>query len=503
MAGIQDKPENTPNWPQDDRVAYISPLDWLDYAGLAIDAVERGHIELSMPEGQEKDSARLVNNIYTAIDVVMAAIPGGGSGGPALRAAMATSHETAEVAWKAIPDPVKQRLIKQIAQGMDWSIGKTNQALNVLFSQQIVEVRNRDGQSIYNAPPEPPQDPSPEEIEKARKNAASELRESMGKGNDTREKKGQSRLEDWQPKEGYAAHHVVLFQVPKDVRGPYVQKAQDILKKYKIELNSQFNGVYLPGAEVSGARETPHLNVHTEEYVRNVSQRLQQAEQRPGNPRSNILNELGRIRQELIHHTFPYKTSELQQDNNRRPSIPAVDSPELIAQARVINPVLYEAVDMLQDVIAKQKEITQIASQYPSVPMVKRQEQTWNVRDSNLQLLDSDYNRAYQAAAVTEQWLNRQGIKEENGDLTTAGRDFSAMRIGNIDTLYQASSQYPLVTYNHDTGQLTQMQPISADEGRLISEQEARCQEQIARENAQQNSGPGNAQIEYGQIEYG
>jgi hypothetical protein len=142
MAGTQDNLENTPNRPQDDRVAYLSQLDWIDYAALAIDGIERGHIELTMPEGKEKDSARLVNNIYTAIDVVMAATPGGGGGGPALRAAMATSHEAAEAAWKTIPDPVKQRLVEQVAQGINWSLSNTNYAVNVLFSQQFISMRN-------------------------------------------------------------------------------------------------------------------------------------------------------------------------------------------------------------------------------------------------------------------------------------------------------------------------------------------------------------------------
>jgi hypothetical protein len=51
---------------------------------------------------------------------------------------------------KAIPDPIKQRLTQQVVEGMNWSLGKTNQTLNVLFSQQIVEVRNRAGQTIYD-----------------------------------------------------------------------------------------------------------------------------------------------------------------------------------------------------------------------------------------------------------------------------------------------------------------------------------------------------------------
>jgi A nuclease family of the HNH/ENDO VII superfamily with conserved AHH len=502
MAGTQDNPENTPKRLQDDRVAYISPLDWLDYAALAVDAAERGHIELTMPEGKEKDSARLVNNIYTAIDVVMAATPGGGGGGPALRAAMATSHEAAEAAWKTIPDPVKQRLVEQVARGMNWSLGKTGQALNVLFSEKVVEVRNRDGQTTYNAPPEPPKEPSAEEIEKARKQAAGELRKRMDKGNKAREDARQPELEEWKFKEGYQAHHVVLFQVPKNVLGPYVKQAQELLKKYKIELNSQFNGVYLPSNKVPGAKETPHQNVHTEEYAKTVFQRLQQAEQRQGNPRSNILNELGRIRQELIHHTFPYKTSELQQDNNRRSPLSAIDSPELIAQARAINPALYEVTDKMPRLIAKQNEISEIASQYPRVPIVMRQEQNWNVRtaEPDLKQRDPGYAQAYQAAAVTQRWLNKEGSEAAGGELVTVSEIFTAMRSGNVDTLYQASSQYPIVEYDRSTGRLTQLQPMSVEESKLLSQQAEQEQQKIAQKNAPQKA---QEQIEYSQMEYG
>jgi A nuclease family of the HNH/ENDO VII superfamily with conserved AHH len=506
MAGTQDNQENTPNRPQDDRVAYLSPLDWVDYAALAVDGIERGHIELTMPEGAEKDAARLVNNIYTAIDVVMAATPGGGGGGPALRAAMATSHEAAEAAWRTIPDPAKQRLIQQVARGMDWSLGKTGQALNVLFSERVVQVRNHDGQTTYNAPPEPPKEPSAEEIEKARARAAGELRKSMEAGNDARKNERKPKLEEWKFKEGYDAHHVVLFQVPKNVLGPYVKQAQELLKKYKIELNSQFNGVYLPSSKVPGASETPHQYVHTEEYAKNVFQRLQQAEQRQGNPRSNILNELGRIRQELIHHTFPYKASELQQDNNRRLSIPAIDSPELIAQARAINPVLYEAMDMMPAILAEQREIIAITSQYPPVPIVMRQEQNWNVRtaEPNLKQQDPSYAQAYQAAAVTQRWLNREGSKAAGGELVTVGEHFTAMRSGNVDTLYQASSQYPIVEYDRSTGRLTQLQPMSGEESMVLSVQAEQEKQQIAQETAQRNAPPPvQEQREYGQMEYG
>jgi hypothetical protein len=81
-----------------------------------------------MPEGQQKDAARFMNTLFTAIDVVMAALPGGG-GGPAFRAAMATSREAGTAAWKALPESVKIGLIKEIAKHMNWPLGKVQNVI--------------------------------------------------------------------------------------------------------------------------------------------------------------------------------------------------------------------------------------------------------------------------------------------------------------------------------------------------------------------------------------
>jgi hypothetical protein len=122
---------------QDTQVAWLAPTDWVDYAGLAIDVIERAHIEFTMPEGKEKENARLMNTLFTAIDVAFAAFPGAGGGGPALRAAMAVSHESGVAAWKAVPADVKAEIIRQVVQGMNWSVNKTSQVLDVMFSKGV------------------------------------------------------------------------------------------------------------------------------------------------------------------------------------------------------------------------------------------------------------------------------------------------------------------------------------------------------------------------------
>ncbi len=260
----QDPSSIDRNSPQ---LAYISPLDWLDYAGLAWDAVERVHIEITMPKGREKESARLLNNIYTAIDVVMAAIPGGGGGGPAFRAAMATSHEAGVAAWKALPDSAKAELIKQVAQGMNWSLIKTQQAMNVLFS-----VRSNT--------------PAPQQGDDSnRGNAGKVLGNNMEKANDQLKKKGLPPEPGWVPKPGYAAHHIVPYTegaYKGGVRGPFVERAQAVLKKFNIGINQAENGVFLPHnkdvrIDARNGGGAYHPKVHTAAIYKELAEKLEKA----------------------------------------------------------------------------------------------------------------------------------------------------------------------------------------------------------------------------------
>jgi A nuclease family of the HNH/ENDO VII superfamily with conserved AHH len=251
------------------QLAYFSPLDWLDYAGLAWDAVERVHIETTMAEGREKESARLLNNIYTAIDVVMAAIPGGGGGGPAFRAAMATSHQAGVAAWKALPDSAKQRLMEQVARGMNWSLIKTQQAMNVLFSVR----------SNTPAPQQGDGDGS------NRDNAAEVLGSNMKEANKQRLQDRKPTEPGWVKKEGYAAHHIVPYTEGAyggSKRGPFVERAQAVLKKFNIGINQAENGVYLPHnkdvrIDAQNGGGAYHPRVHTAAIYEELANKLEKA----------------------------------------------------------------------------------------------------------------------------------------------------------------------------------------------------------------------------------
>jgi hypothetical protein len=260
---IDKTPEKADNSTQ---LAYFSPLDWLDYAGLAWDAVERVHIETTMPEGREKDSARLMNNLYTAIDAVMAAIPGGGGGGPALRAAMATSHEAGVAAWKALPDLVKVAIAKQVAQGMNWSLVKTQQAVNVLFS-------------VRSNTPSPQQDDG-----SSRDSAGKILGSNMDASNKRLKQKNKPTEPGWERQDGYAAHHIVPYTKEAyagDKRGEFVKRAQAVLEKFKVGINEAANGVFLPGKDVRvdsrNGGGAYHPKVHTATIYKELADKLEKA----------------------------------------------------------------------------------------------------------------------------------------------------------------------------------------------------------------------------------
>ena len=109
---------------------WIAPTDWLDYIGLAVDVGERIYIELSYEEGQEKDYKRFINNLYFAIDLILAALPGAGGGGLAFRA----SHKLAVAGWGAIPTTAKIKVSKEVAKQMGWSLSKATQMINIYFN---------------------------------------------------------------------------------------------------------------------------------------------------------------------------------------------------------------------------------------------------------------------------------------------------------------------------------------------------------------------------------
>lgn len=109
--------------------AWVAPTDWLDYIGLAIDLGERVYIELAYEEGQEKNFQRFVNNMFIAIDLAMAALPGAGGGGLLARA----SHGAAVAAWGVVPASAKVRVAEEVAKRMGWTTVKAVHMIGMYF----------------------------------------------------------------------------------------------------------------------------------------------------------------------------------------------------------------------------------------------------------------------------------------------------------------------------------------------------------------------------------
>jgi hypothetical protein len=123
------------------KLAWLSPLDALDYLGLGLDVLERAYIEIGMKPGQEKEFARFSNTLYFAIDAAMAILPGAGGGGLAIRA----SHEVGVAAWHALPASSKAKVIQELAKNMGWSATRASQAVNVFFSMKAGKGSGKDG----------------------------------------------------------------------------------------------------------------------------------------------------------------------------------------------------------------------------------------------------------------------------------------------------------------------------------------------------------------------
>jgi hypothetical protein len=94
---------------------------------------------------------------------------------------------------------------------------------------------------------------------------------------------------------GTEAHHLIS----RYAKG--ADEARSILKRHGVDLDSHWNGVYLPGKGAQ-ARGAIHSHVHTNSYSEAVVNRLLDAETRG---RAHVLRELQRIRGGLIDGTFP------------------------------------------------------------------------------------------------------------------------------------------------------------------------------------------------------
>ena len=94
---------------------------------------------------------------------------------------------------------------------------------------------------------------------------------------------------------GTVPHHLVSrFDTRAD-------SARSILSKHGIDLDSHWNGAFLP-TRGSSARGAIHNNLHTNAFYETVTARLRKAD---AGGRAHVLRELQKIRSELLDGTFP------------------------------------------------------------------------------------------------------------------------------------------------------------------------------------------------------
>jgi hypothetical protein len=93
---------------------------------------------------------------------------------------------------------------------------------------------------------------------------------------------------------GTVPHHVVSRFDGRAAR------ARAVLSKHDIDLDSHWNGVFLP-SRGSSARGAIHNNVHTTAYYDVIAERLNRAD---AGGRASVLRQLQRIRGELLDGTF-------------------------------------------------------------------------------------------------------------------------------------------------------------------------------------------------------
>ncbi len=91
----------------------------------------------------------------------------------------------------------------------------------------------------------------------------------------------------------------------------HANAAREILAKHGISLDSHWNGVFLPtrkrgmrsAGSIPGARGAIHNNLHSKDYRKQLAERLQRADSKGG--KAKVLQELQKIRSELVQGTFP------------------------------------------------------------------------------------------------------------------------------------------------------------------------------------------------------
>jgi hypothetical protein len=448
------------------------------------------------------------------------------------------------------PEPVDPNAINQ--PGNEPPLQKTRHtghapeqpAVSDVFAQpgpEFVRIQRPGGEVVREFPKAPAQQPPSPQPRPT--NTTDELQRNMAKLAETYRRQGKS-TEGLLPQKNYEAHHIAE-QTDGTLES---EKTRELLDRNDISIHDGHLGVYLPNkaAVLAGATETPHKPVHTDEYRREVLQRLLQAEQKPWNGqeptanqrRQNILNELDKIRHELIQHTFPYRKSELQQDSVQVAQVPQIDhsepsviqaSPapqqnssfaERLAAIRAEIPLrtepmqlqsaanvalsrtppkdLNEAIERLRsnpDIYAQYKHLQALSEAIPPAPV----KQTWNFTDISSQEvfegpMTSDRDRAYAAALVNQNQLKVKGenytgpVTAYDGKRTYLDTYFAGVEQGDVQKLLSTQDFKPLVSVNFETGDLTLERPFAPGEGEgfgIVAQQ--LHEQQLAQAIQQQN----------------
>lgn len=125
-----------------------------------------------------------------------------------------------------------------------------------------------------------------------------ELRKNMNKANRELRKNQGYMKRAWHKFKGSAAHHIVAG----DHSNLHAQRARDVLERLKINVNGADNGVYLKHMDPNSIQPgVYHRVIHTDEYFKNVANRLEFAESLGGaKARDAVIAELESIRNDLL-----------------------------------------------------------------------------------------------------------------------------------------------------------------------------------------------------------
>jgi hypothetical protein len=232
-------------------------------------------------------------------------------------------------------------------------------------------------------------------------------------------------------------------------------------------------------------KETPHAKVHTAEYLRNVLDRLRKAENIPwnGNPptaaqqRQNILNELGKIRQELIQHRFPYQKVELEQDGvvaQQNLNIPTQE--QINAYIAQVNPGITTLVDRTRQAQAEWNTWqAQVKASPASIEMFTGRQfyDLSRMPQVALNNRNTDLGRATLGLTVASRLLNQQGIRQPDGSTRFEGTEFTYIRNTDQYQILRTLDQSPVFSIDRSSKELVIPISISDREAAIFERNDA------------------------------